>query len=77
MPYILVRQLELDNYLDWDDLHERPAGCQGIGSCKAYPTDRESEEEALDEFHNNIPISCLEDFEVTYHAGELEEEDND
>lgn len=43
--------------LDFDDREYRPEGL--------YTIDARNEEVALDEFHLNIPISCLEHFSIT------------
>jgi hypothetical protein len=41
---------------DWNDQQYQPQG--------AYLVEAQDEGEALDIFHRNIPISCLDDFEI-------------
>lgn len=54
---VTVEQIVSDEELDLDDLDEMPAG--------TYSYHAMTEEEALDEFHLDIPIACLEHFEIT------------
>ena len=66
IPRIKVTQIshELE---DVDDRAEMPSGPGGAGSVKFYDVPEEhqaTEESALDWFHSNIPIGCLEDFEI-------------
>lgn len=51
---------------DREDRRERHAGHDNKGSVQHYDVseDCKTEDEALDEFHNTIPIGCLEDFEI-------------
>lgn len=53
---IMVRQLVPDEELDHDDRADSPVG--------EYEYVAESEDEALDDFHSEVPIACLEDFEI-------------
>lgn len=43
---------------DADDRKELPAGPDGLWSSKYY------QGMTLDEFHNKVPIGCLDDFEI-------------
>jgi len=53
---ITVTQLVPSNQLDIDDVEENPSGVHTfIGK---------SEKDALDSFHNTVPISCLEYFDI-------------
>ena len=54
---IRVRQLVADDrLLKEDDRRAKPAGC--------YLYAAEDEDAALDDFHAQVPIACLDDFEV-------------
>lgn len=53
---VTVYQTSSDHKLDPEDLDYRPEG--------AYLVAAEDTEEALDRFHEIIPIACLEDYEV-------------
>lgn len=53
---ITVKQLVTDNELDHEDKHDNPTG--------QYDYWAESEDKAIDHFHETVPISCLEDFEI-------------
>lgn len=61
---IRVKQI-VDRLTDSDDRQELPAGPDGLGSVKTYRFRGRNDVEALDEFHMNVAIGCLEDFEIT------------
>ncbi len=60
---VMVEQIAGDIELDWDDTHDNPSGEY------EYEVEADSEydafEAALDIFHMEVPISCLDHFEVT------------
>jgi hypothetical protein len=64
---IVVKQLVPDQELDHDDREEDVPG--------KYYFDGNTEDEALDKFHAEVPIACLDDFEIEAHQifPELEE----
>jgi hypothetical protein len=53
---IVVTQTVADDRLDHDDRETNPAG--------RYLYAAVSEDAALDAFHRQVPIACLDDFEV-------------
>lgn len=64
---VRVTQLVVTNELtDGEDRQCLPAGEHGKGSVKEYPVpdDRMGEQDALDWFHGETPIGCLDDFEI-------------
>lgn len=72
----------VDELSDSDDQNDMPAGRDGNGSYFDYqvPIDIDNEDDALDWFHGEIPIGCLEDFVVDVverKRGELHVYDND
>lgn len=54
---ITVTQLVPDSELDHDDKEENPAGEHIRRSA--------TQDEAMDDFHNSVPIACLDDFDIT------------
>ena len=54
---ITIKQLASDSDLDHDDLIDNPSGTVYLEAV--------TENAALDEFHETIPISCLDHFEIT------------
>lgn len=56
---ITVTQLVDDADLDHDDIDDNPKGDHVFNA--------ESEEEALDVFHWNVPIACLDHFDIECH----------
>lgn len=66
---ITVKQTVPFYELTPEDQDDRPTG--------EYEYDAEDEEEALDEFHETIPIKCLDDFEITCVARVAAEVEND
>lgn len=59
---IEVMQTVPDEDLDIEDREESPIG--------KYTIIANSEDEALDEFHATVPISCLEHFDITINQAE-------
>jgi hypothetical protein len=66
-------QLVPTQKLDADDRVDLPAGLDGKLSYRDYevPAGRdETEDDALDWFHETVPIRNLEDFDVSAHENE-------
>lgn len=64
--FIVVRQLS--QRLKKEDVFSLPAGPYGKGSVKTYVVPvayTQTEERALDWFHRVVPISVLDDFEIS------------
>jgi hypothetical protein len=64
--YVRCTQLVDDHELDGDDAIDRPAGNDGKFSYQDYeaPEGCETEEDAEEWFHGEIPIHTLEHFDV-------------
>lgn len=58
---ICVTQL-VEKLYDPDDREFLPAGENGEGSTCVYSVEATTKKNALDQFHDTIPIGCLEDF---------------
>lgn len=54
---ITVKQIAPNAKLHYEDKRSNPKGIYHIRAG--------NEEEALDEFHETVPIACLDDFEIT------------
>ena len=54
---IIVSQI-----VDHDDLHPDDLGSDPTGE---YIYEADNEENALDMFHDDVPISCLDNYEIT------------
>jgi hypothetical protein len=67
--YVTVEQV-VDVLSDHEDKYENPAGEYYYDGIKAF-NDKEAAEWALDEFHDKVPIGCLDDFEITTEVKEV------
>ena len=57
MPIFLITVTQIAEKLqDYDDIIDNPAG--------EYYWEADNEDEALNQFHANVPIGCLEDFDI-------------
>jgi hypothetical protein len=53
---VTVTQIVPDEELDGDDTDTNPKG--------TYTYEARDEEDALDQFHETVPVSCLDDFDI-------------
>jgi hypothetical protein len=61
MVKIIVLQLVPEEELDSDDQHQ---DIEGVYSYEIMDTGTAAEEKALDQFHEDVAIACLEDFDI-------------
>jgi hypothetical protein len=54
---------QIDDLSDVDDQADNPAG--------VYDVDADTEDGALDLFHQTVPIGCLEDFDIAIAIARL------
>ncbi|MDX9789010.1 MAG: hypothetical protein RBT11_19705 [Desulfobacterales bacterium] len=62
MKYKVICTQMVEELTDGDDQADLPAGPFGVNSVREYFFDADDEEDALDQFHESVPVGCLEDF---------------
>jgi hypothetical protein len=69
MLVVICKQIvESEDLCNPDDREEFDLGLNGVKECE-IPKSITNSEEALDYFHENNPIGCLEDYEIWVEEG--------